>query len=75
MLALGGASTQRLRFLDKLIVASRRQSDANGVAKREKDVFQASLQSRHWRPPVARTTLQQRSRKHGEGGSTGARRY
>lgn len=27
----------------KLIVASRRQSDANGVAKREKDVYQASL--------------------------------
>jgi hypothetical protein len=27
----------------KLIVASRRQNDANGVAKREKDVFQASL--------------------------------
>jgi hypothetical protein len=27
----------------KLIVASRRQSDANGIAKREKDVFQVSL--------------------------------
>lgn len=27
----------------KLIVASRRQSDANGEAKREKDVYQASL--------------------------------
>ncbi|TPM25299.1 GSU2403 family nucleotidyltransferase fold protein [Mesorhizobium sp. B2-3-5] len=27
----------------KLIVASRRKSDANGVAKREKDVYQASL--------------------------------
>lgn len=27
----------------KLIVASRRQNDANGVAKREKDVHQASL--------------------------------
>jgi hypothetical protein len=27
----------------KLIVASRRQSDANGIAKREKDVHQASL--------------------------------
>lgn len=29
--------------IHKLIVASRRQSDANGVAKREKDVFQANL--------------------------------
>lgn len=29
--------------IHKLIVASRRQSDANGFAKREKDVFQASL--------------------------------
>lgn len=29
--------------IHKLIVASRRQSDANGVAKREKDVYQASL--------------------------------
>ncbi len=27
----------------KLIVASRRQSDANGISKREKDVYQASL--------------------------------
>jgi hypothetical protein len=27
----------------KLIVASRRKSDANGVAKREKDVYQASF--------------------------------
>lgn len=29
--------------IHKLIVASRRQSDANGIAKREKDVYQASL--------------------------------
>jgi len=29
--------------IHKLIVASRRQSDANGIAKREKDAFQASL--------------------------------
>jgi len=29
--------------IHKLIVASRRQSDPNGVAKREKDVYQASL--------------------------------
>jgi hypothetical protein len=29
--------------IHKLIVASRRHSDANGIAKREKDVYQASL--------------------------------
>lgn len=58
----------------KLIVASRRQNDANGVAKREKDVHQASLVSRHWKPPVARMISRWGSQKRGAGVNIGVKR-
>lgn len=58
----------------KLIVASRRQNDANGVAKREKDVHQASLRVEALEATVARMISRWGSQKRGAGVNIGVKR-